>query len=95
MLGGFTFCLGYSIVIGMGNEDFYKDLVDDMRRSRDFLHKMCLALCTIIVALICGIIAESLYFQKKTFDFMKDVDLESTIEMNNDNSTNYGSITAN
>lgn len=72
----------------------YNNLIDDMRDGRSFLHKLCLVLCLIILILSFGLIGTALYCQKKTFDFVNDFDIESTIEMENNDSTNYGSISS-
>lgn len=72
----------------------YNNLIDDMRDGRSFLHKLCLALCLVIIILSFGLIGTALYCQKKTFDFVNDFDIESTIQMDNENLTNYGSISS-
>ena len=69
------------------------DTMNDLKTERKFLKKLCAFLCGFIVLLIIGIVATSIYNQKKIFDFINETDISSSVEVNNDDSTNYGTIT--
>lgn len=71
------------------------DTLEDMKTERKFLKKLCSFLCVFIVLLILGITGTSIYNQHKLFKFMNETEISSDIEINNDNSTNYGNITRN
>lgn len=69
------------------------DTLKDLKEERAFIRRVCYILCGAIILLICGIIISNFYHQKKLLEFMENTDIISTIEMQNENSTNYGSIT--
>ena len=68
------------------------DILDDLRSERKFLKKLCAFLCAIVVILTVGIVFVMMYSQHKTFEFIEDSEFVSDIDIDNDNSTNYGSI---
>lgn len=78
----------------MDNDNLIRDVMDDLRNERKFIRKICVILCMTIILLIFGIIGTSIYNQNKIFRFVNETEFDSTIEMNNDNSTNFGNITA-
>lgn len=79
----------------MENEELIKDIMNDLRNERKFTRKLCIILCTTVIFLVAGIIATSIYNQHKILRFMNECEIESTMEMSNVNSTNYGSINKN
>lgn len=70
------------------------DTLNDLKKERAFIRRLCFVLCGAIILLIGGIVFSSIYHQKKLFDFMQDIDINSAAVIDNDNSTNYGNITA-
>lgn len=76
----------------MDNDNLIHDIMEDLRNERKFIRKICVILCMIIVFLVFGIIGTSVYNQNKIFTFISESEFESNVEMNNDNSTNYGNI---
>lgn len=68
------------------------DTLNDLKKERTFIRRLCFVLCGIIILLIGGIVFSSIYHQKKLFDFMQDIDITSTTTIDTDSGTNYGNI---
>ena len=76
-------------------EKIVYDTLEDMRNERKFLKRLSIFLCSFIIILISGIIITTVYTHNKIFKFLNETEFESTSEINNNNSTNYGNITRN
>lgn len=75
--------------------NLYADIVNDLSENRRFMRNVCKFLCSFIILLIIGIVVVSIHCQNKMFKLINDIDTETSIEMNNDNSMNFGNITSN
>ena len=76
----------------MENENLLLDIMTDLRNERKFIRKLCFIMCLIIVLLSFGIIGTSIYNQNKIFKFINETEFESSVEMSNENSVNYGAV---